>query len=588
MHRIFLGILLGFAGLLTAQELPQHELDHRIYLSVDRLTDLDRQPAFSHDFLLADVKLNPTDPRRFYNFSGDLSGRYIEVMSLLSAERRAAIKLDELVAAVISFQKADGRFGDPDLRYAAKEIGGEHMALLWGNGRLLVGLMTYYEQTQDPATLVAARKLGDFFITTAQACREPAVVELLKTYGAKGIICFTQYIEGLAMLAKASGEQRFIQAAKDAYTVMPPRGTQHSHGYLSTLRGVLLLYELTQDKKILDYSVTTFDDLLASDDHTIYGAVFEFFGGLTDATDSGSSGNRDEGCSSADFVRLALHLYQLTGDEKYLTAGEKGLLNALYYNQYASGDFGHHYFDSGVIKASNPRRSWWCCTMHGLRGLLAVKNEFGITRTGDQVQVNLLISQAYDDGEIAFTITQNSPGDGREQFIIRIDKWKEGMSISLPKPAWGADWKTSVNGEETGLNVRGKMERMRYSGFEVNDVLEVSAEYALAFHSSGKRKAMAEMPVRPTNGYLTYGPYVLGVNQESFIAEPDWANQVSLKDVGQGGMPNTLETQFRHSGYPGLHKVRLLPVSWQLYFGHPYFRVNTNYGKQIIPKSPDE
>ncbi|MEM1215184.1 MAG: beta-L-arabinofuranosidase domain-containing protein [Bacteroidota bacterium] len=587
MHRIILG-LLCLVGLLNAQDIPQFELDHRIQLSVDRLTDQDRQPAFSHDFLLADVKLNPADPRRFYNFSGDLSGRYIEVMSLLSEERRETIKLDELVKAVISFQKADGRFGDPDLQYNAKEIGGEHMALLWGNGRLLVGLMAYYEQTKDPATLVAATKLGDFFITTAQACREPAVVELLKTYGAKGIICFTQYIEGLAMLAKAADEERFVQAAKDAYTVMPPRGTQHSHGYLSTLRGVLLLYELTQDPNMLDYVESTFTDLLDSEDHTVYGAVFEFFGGETDATDAGSSGNRDEGCSSADFVRLSLHLHQLTGDEKYLEAGEKGLLNALYYNQYGNGDFGHHYFSDGVIKASNPRRSWWCCTMHGLRGLLAVKNEFGITREDDQVQINLLTTQTYDDGQVAFSIEQEELEAGREQFRIRIDNWERGIGMILPKPDWGKDWKTHLNGKEVTVNSREKNTTLSYSGLKPGDLLELSAKFALSFHAPGKRETEKDLPNQPTNGYLTYGPYVLGINQESFVAEPDWANQVLLPDLVPAAAPNTLTTSFRHSGYPGIHPVKLVPMAYQLYQGHPYLRLTTNYGKQIIPKSPDE
>ena len=33
------------------------------------------------DLILADVRINPGNPRHFFNYSGDLSGRYIEVMS---------------------------------------------------------------------------------------------------------------------------------------------------------------------------------------------------------------------------------------------------------------------------------------------------------------------------------------------------------------------------------------------------------------------------------------------------------------------------------------------------------------------------
>ena len=224
-------ILLLLLPLITGAQvsIPTYELDHRIELSINRLTDPDARPAFTPEFLLADVALNPEDPRRFYNFSGDLSGRYIEVMSLLSDEQQAAANLGQLVADVIAEQKDDGRFGDPNLTYTAEEIGGEHMALLWGNGRLLVGLMTYYEQTGDEATLEAAKRLGDFFIGLSAQSRSPEIAKRLEGFGAKGIICFTQYIEGLAMLARSTNDEQYVQAAIDAYTALPRAwGSAHS------------------------------------------------------------------------------------------------------------------------------------------------------------------------------------------------------------------------------------------------------------------------------------------------------------------------------------------------------------------------
>ena len=129
-HLIALLLLVATAN-LAAQDIP--ELDHRIQLSIDRLTDLDRQPAFTEDFLLADVRLNPEDPRRFYNFSGDLSGRYLEVMALVPEEQRGTLDLNRLVQFIAAEQKADGRFGDDRLDFTTD---GEHMALLWGNSKV--------------------------------------------------------------------------------------------------------------------------------------------------------------------------------------------------------------------------------------------------------------------------------------------------------------------------------------------------------------------------------------------------------------------------------------------------------------------
>ncbi len=553
----YLLLLLFPLGVLAQPQLPTYELDHRIQLSVDRLTDPIAHPAFTYDFLLADVRLNPADPRRFYNFSGDLSGRYLEVMSLLPSAKQSGVHLRELVQQIMVEQQADGRFGDGTLQYTAGAIGGEHMALLWGNGRLLVGLMTYYQRTNDAAALAAARRLGDFFITTAAASRSPEIAERLKGFGAKGIICFTQYIEGLTMLAAATGEERYVQAAEDAYTVLPERGEVHTHGYLTTLRGVLMLYEITQDPTQLAYVKATFDDLLASEDYSRHGAVYEYFGG---------HGDRDEGCSSADFVRLAFHLHALTQDEHYLAVAEEGLLNALFYNQYENGDFGNHFFTDGGISPSNPRRAWWCCTMHGLRALLEVRDRYLVTQGKGATHLNLLVTTQYRSPDIAFDVQQDRGPDNSVRYLITFIKW-DGSALRLRVPANSSLSTTAVQ-PRTG------------------DSLALLVTHEVKFHQGQDRQGGA-LPERKTTGYLTYGPYLMGITQDDFVAEPDWGNQISWKDLRPGTFPLSLTAAYRHGGYPGLHPVTLLPIAYQPYFGHPYLRVTTAYSETIVPTSAD-
>ncbi len=175
---IVLGLWLACAQPLHAQN-QHHAFDHRMQMTLDRLTGSDFSPVFTSDFILADVSLDPNYPRRFYNFSGDLSGRYLEVMSLFP-EQQGAVHLDSLVEELLHYQRADGRFGDAGLVFNADQIGGEHMALLWGNGRLLVGLMQYYNQTENEEVLATGRKLGDFFLQTYAACATPEVREKLE------------------------------------------------------------------------------------------------------------------------------------------------------------------------------------------------------------------------------------------------------------------------------------------------------------------------------------------------------------------------------------------------------------------------
>ena len=96
-------------------------------------------PAFTPEFVVADVALAP--PRRFNEFSGDLSGRYIG--ALATAPAGPDDRVTPIVRAVLTNQRRDGRFGNESLAFTASEMGQPHMALLWGNGRLLVGLLEY-------------------------------------------------------------------------------------------------------------------------------------------------------------------------------------------------------------------------------------------------------------------------------------------------------------------------------------------------------------------------------------------------------------------------------------------------------------
>jgi hypothetical protein len=263
------------------------EFTHRMNLTKERLTTDRYRPVFTNEFILADVNINLEDPRRFYNYSGDLSGRYIEALSPVCSHE-GCDHLDEVVKGAITFQKEDGRFGDDKLIFTEDYIDKDHTALLWGNGRLLVGLLEYYKNNPDEEVLNAARRIGDFFLGTYQQVT-PKVVKRLEGLGAAGVICFTQFTEPLVMLSVASGDPKYAQIAAKVYGALPERGIQHSHGYLTTLRGVLELYGYDGDIKHIEFVTNKYNDLINSNDYTIFGSVPEYFGG---------KGTRDEACST--------------------------------------------------------------------------------------------------------------------------------------------------------------------------------------------------------------------------------------------------------------------------------------------------
>ena len=585
---VALALGLACAAPLAAQD-QQQTFDHRMQMTLDRLTGSDVSPVFTSDFILADVALDPNYPRRFYNFSGDLSGRYIEVMSLFP-EHAGSVDLDTLVQELLRYQRPDGRFGDADLKFTADQIGGEHMALLWGNGRLLVGLMQYYERTQDQDVLTAGRKLGDFFLQTYAACATPQVREKLKDFGAKGIICFTQYIEGLVMLSEHTGDQQYAEVAAKAYQVLPPRGKQHTHGYLSTLRGVLDLYEYTEDARHLDYVRGAYDNLVHSDDYTAFGAVHEYFGG---------KGNRDEGCSTADFMRLSFHLYRVTDEPKYLERGEFALYNAFYFNQYFTGDFGSHFIDREGANPAALMASWWCCTMHGLRAMHDVKNHDLVTTTPDRTQIELYLETNYQDDNLAFTLSQGEKQDDTYQYVVNVTgAGDSSVLLSFRKPAWAAtmqvtqgDSSVRASSEDTYVALAQPVKR--------GDTVTIALEYQKTILTDQSQEVVLEnLDKRPVNGIFQYGPYLMGVDghvDPTFTAEPS-SNVVfagslepvatDLESVIQSDVAVT--AQYQHGGYPSQLSTWLVPIAQQTFSRHGPLKMRMDFTKGVPQQNNQE
>ena len=585
---IALGFWLAYAQPLHAQD-EHHAFDYRIQMTLDRLTGTDFSPVFTSDFILADVSLDPDYPRRFYNFSGDLSGRYIEVMSLFP-DQQAAVHLDTLVQKLLQYQRADGRFGDADLTFSADQIGGEHMALLWGNGRLLVGLMQYYNQTHDKEVLAAGRKLGDFFLQTYAACATPEVREKLKDFGAKGIICFTQYIEGLVMLAEYTGDKKYADIAAKAYQVLPPRGQQHTHGYLTTLRGVLDLYEYTEDPQHLRYVQQAYDALINSDDYTAFGAVPEYFGG---------KGERDEGCSTADFMRLSFQLHRLTNEQKYLERGEFALYNAFYFNQYFTGDFGSHFISEEGARPAALMASWWCCTMHGLRAMHEVKNNHLVINIGERKQINLYLETTYEDDDIAFTLSQSEKEGNQYHYQIEVTELKNlQKQLSFRKPVWAA----AMNVSQGSKSVRASPKDTYVTLLEPvkrGDKIKVSLEYQpTIITDEGKKIALQDLNERSVSGILQYGPYLMGVDghvDPIFGAEPS-SNVVfagSLEPVA-ADLESVVRSdvamiaQYQHGGYPSQLSTWLIPIAQQTFSRHGPLKMRMSFTKGVPKQSNQE
>ena len=186
--------------------------------------------------------------------------------------------------------------------------------MLWGNARLLVGLVTAAGQFHDAELLASARRLGDFYVNTADQLCSPAREADYRssgTYGDGYTCCYFPAIEGLAMLYRATKDDRYLKQAQrmaEFFTKFDCLPVDHSHGNLCAWRGILDLYEITGNRTYLERAEAKWDAAMNGGFVWPLGGVGEhwhvFFQG-------------DEGCSESDWLRFCLELWRFTGKTRY-------------------------------------------------------------------------------------------------------------------------------------------------------------------------------------------------------------------------------------------------------------------------------
>jgi DUF1680 family protein len=462
----------------------QGPLRDRFELTLRRVLHGD-SPAYSEEFLLADVR--PTPERRFTEFSGDVSGRYIGALAAAARIHGTETpNLDGLVAKVIALQKPDGYFGSAFHYDNPTDL---DMALLWGNGRLLVGLLEYNQLRPSPHVLDSCRRLGDFLVRVGPLMLSKQIRDAFGAqHFASSYICWTQQTEGLALLYAVTRDDRYRRLARDTAAVIERRPGDHVHGYLTSLRGVMDLYQAAGDTELLNQCATAWQDIALSQDLLITGGVPEGWS---------PNNHRTEGCGEADWVRLNLALWKATKDQKYIAMAERAIFNELAFNQYATGDFGHRVYTETGLPASGAVRAWWCCTLHGLRCFPDIQtNVFRSDEKG--LWYDLPFDARIETDVLEASAESSLPEDGTIQ--IRVTRaGKQSAALRIRKPPWADSVEVT---DRNGVAIEARDDRQQLTINRVwtsGEVIRVKYEMRLK-STSGSANRFA----------FSYGPWLLG------------------------------------------------------------------------------
>ena len=371
----------------------------------------------SRDFILADVSLK--QERAFTDYSGDISGRWIGVAAFLAPQYPQPLAaLPALVDRIPAFQKADGHFGAE--QRLPKIKGDRDMPILWGNGRLLIGLMEVYQRSGNRKALQTARRLGDYLVATDSVYDKAENIRAVGgDYGHSLATCYFQCIEGLVALGRATGENRYLDEARriaELAASVDRFDGFHSHARLTTDRGLADLYAASGEARWLE---------AARRDWKIFMERYRLpTGGVKErlSPDCGI----DEGCSEADWLRLNLALGGLTGEGRYWDEAQRALDGHFLYNQFANGGAGHrqfHQIDGRPVAFHGLfREAWWCCSEHWARATVDIAC-LAVTSGRQGPCVNLAVDC---EGTVA------GPG-GKWKVVLR--ETEDGLRIVLTSPA---------------------------------------------------------------------------------------------------------------------------------------------------------
>jgi len=372
--------------------------------------------------------------------------------------------LDRAIAALLATQGPDGYIGTYDTPY--------HLGLwdVWGRKYVLLGLLAYYDLTQDAAALSAARRVADHL--RGETERTPLVdtgVEQLKGLAPSSIL------EPFVLLHQRTGAPEYRRFAEelvsrwsrpsklaprgmrlleDVLAGVPPLRINSPKGYemMSCFEGVCELYRVTGERRYLDAAVR-FGESVRRTERMIDGS-----GSNQELWCDGARAQTEvleqpqETCVTVTWMKLCYQLLRLTGEASWADELEVPLYNAL-------------------LAAMTPDGRWWsyftalqgqrvpstmqhadvglsCCVANGPRGLL-LSPRWAVMTGADGPAVNLYAPGSArvplaGGGEVEIVQETDYPVGNEIALAVR-PAGERRFTLSLRIPAWSRETLLAVN-----------------------------------------------------------------------------------------------------------------------------------------------
>jgi DUF1680 family protein len=480
---------------------------------------------------------------------GEYTGKYLHAASRVwrsTKNDQLKTQMDRIVDILITCQNEDGYLGT----YLPSDYWTEWDA--WAHKYNMLGLLSYYSITGYKPALEASVKIGDLLCRTfGENKGQRSIIDLSPHMG----MASTSVLEPMTYLFRFTGDKKYLDFCKyiiKAYEYkngpkiistltnlgkVDKTADAKAYEMMSNLTGIVKLYELTGDAKLLKAAENAWNDISA---HKLYITGTASKGELF-AEDfvlpAGNDINMGEGCVTVTWLQFSQALYYLTGEPKYINEIEKTIFNHLFAAENPETGCVSYYT---ALQGKKPYRcniDGHCCLASLPRGIAAVP-ELAYSKNSDNgFSINLysagkladeIFSKDGKETGIVCTVDTKFPEEGK--VTIKLDpQSKTDFRLSLIVPSWCRNYLAVVNGKNF-FGISGKyldIEQM----WDKNTVISISFDLPVQILDGGKSYP----------GYIAIknGPQVLALDQ-ALNPEIKEMDELSMASSSVKNIPKTL------------------------------------------------
>ena len=470
-------------------------------------------------------------------WAGEYAGKWLDAASLSASDTTDPQlgQVAEFASELIASQEPDGYLGiEPPAR---RGLGSDWDWDVWNVKYAMAGLLTYFETSQDTASLQVAVRCGEWLINQfgmVSAADHPFFRSTMD--GGSNVIVLDQF----ARLYRFSGEQKFLEFASAVVAHYPPLETMrttcqapiwHAYNLAGYLGGVVELALASNNRKELIWLEKVWEDITSR--HLYPTGSIGFSEHLSEVAPNDTpvengepTRHHQETCATVEWLLFNALLYQATGRVRYMERMEQTIYNSLLAAQSLDG------LQWMYFTPLRYEKRWFtgptsCCYWSGPRGIARLPGwVYALDNEG--VRVNL-----YESGEATL------PLDKSTVVIKQISDYPNFGKVTLEvEPSAPVTFTLRLRIPPGGNEVR-----FQHNGTPM--LPDSSADGYFEFRriwSQGDRIAMEfDIPVTVSNfmhahyGIIVRGPEVLAVDQQDNpsldLDQITLPEQISLRSI---------------------------------------------------------